>query len=214
MGTLAAIGFVLALDLPETRPPGQRSLRGGLAYAIRHRPVAVLWPAAILYGGVFAASSAFAGVLVASRGLPSLAPFFLSYSGAAIAIRLAGSRVLDAIGAARAIVPASAPLAIGMALVGVATEPWHLVAGGLTCGLGHGILFPSLGALMVERSDPDRRGTIVSLFTGSLELGGLVGSALCGVVAEHEGFGSVYVALALATCAAALYFVLSRAGDR
>ena len=63
-----------------------------------------------------------------------------------------------------------------------------LVLSGMACGAGHGTLFPVLNALAITRAPARLHGTVVGLHTAALDLGAVVGTPLCGLLAEWAGY--------------------------
>jgi predicted MFS family arabinose efflux permease len=62
----------------------------------------------------------------------------------------------------------------------------------MACGAGHGSLFPVLNALSVSRAPAHLHGVVISLHTASLDLGGVVGTPLCGAIARTFGYRAMF----------------------
>ncbi len=97
---------------------------------------------------------------------------------------------------------------VGLALVGVAS------------GAGHGLLFPALSALVLDRVTEDTGGMAMTMamFTASFDMGLVTGAAAFGFVAEHFGYAAMFVAAAVVVGAGTgVFFVLDpafRRGER
>jgi len=73
-------------------------------------------------------------------------------------------------------------------------------------GTGHGFLFPSLSALILDRAGKERGGMAMAMFTGAFDMGLVIGAAAFGFVAEHLGYAVMFFSSAGATAAGALFF--------
>ncbi|MBI4613781.1 MAG: MFS transporter [Planctomycetes bacterium] len=196
MGVLVFASLALTLALPETQDRPNRAGPGGFRQTALHPRLRSLWPAVFALGGTIAATLTYLGVFVDDRGLGSISLYFVPYASVAIAIRLAGGRLLDRIGPARLVAPSMLPLAAGLVLLALSRGAGLLVLAGALGGLGHGIAFPVLGALVVSRSDPALRGTAISVFTAFLDVGSLVASPACGWISDRWGYGKMFAGLA------------------
>jgi MFS family permease len=121
---------------------------------------------------------------------------FVAYAVATMAVRVLGRRVLDRLGAHRTAAPAFLCYALGLALLAARPSWALLVVAGIACGLGHGTLFPVLGAIAIARTPPRLRGTTMSLYTGAVEGGGVVGTPLAGAVARAFGYSAMFALMA------------------
>lgn len=136
----------------------------------------------------------------AGAGDPSW--FFVAYVVAAVSTRLGLGTLSDRIGRVAAAVPAlagQAVILIGMALLGA---PWHAVLIGLGYGLCHGIYYPTLQALVVERSG-GRRSRAIAASTFAFGAGSVVAAFGLGPVARALGYPAIYLVAAAASALAA-----------
>lgn len=136
--------------------------------------------------------------------------FFTLYTCASVSVRLFAGRLADRWGAARVVAPALLCQAAGLALFSQHASSWGLLLGAsLVGGAGHGLIYPALSSLSVQRVGPSRRGVGVSLFTAVIDIGVFAGATSSGVLAHHAGYPWTFLAVALAVAgAAALYPVL------
>ena len=131
-------------------------------------------------------------------GIARTAPFFLAYSATSVVIRLFGRRSLDGWGPHRVSTPAFVVFGVGLLGLVLLPAPGVLVASGVACGIGHGTLFPVLSALAVARAPAGRQGSVVSLHTAALDLGAVVGTPVCGAVADALGWRPMFALMAAA----------------
>ncbi len=202
-----ALMLLLALKLPEVdrgdrngreapegplgrgRPPGSGPVR------------AAFWRLcglAVLFGAGAMSFSVFLAPFAQGRDLRPVWPFFLAYASAAISVRLLAGSLPDRVGLRRMLLPALLLLALAATLVSRVTAPSGLVLVGLLGGVGHGYAFPILGALAARSARGSGSGSRVSLLTSFIDLGGLVGSPLLGVIARGAGYEAMFLLLGVA----------------
>ena len=95
--------------------------------------------------------------------------------------------------------------AIGIAILGLTSNPYGIVVAAPIIGLGYGMAQPAFQALAVESAPIERAGVATATYFLSLDISVGVGSALLAVAAQILGFqdtykmisGIVIVALAL-----------------
>ena len=169
-------------------------------------------------GTVFAFMPTFAEDL----GVTTLSLFYTGYAGAAIAVRIAGGRLIDTRGRRAVIVPsmfvqASATLllaALGVLVTRRSATPVvpSLVLAGLVSGGAHGFLYPGLAALVTDDTPAERRAAVVGLFSAMFLVGQTTGAFLFGWVAHAAGYAVMWSALTvLLTLGGAISMRLSRA---
>jgi MFS family permease len=134
-------------------------------------------------------------------GMERAAPFFTAYAATSVVIRVFGRRILDVLGPHRVSIPAFAFFALGLGALGFLPRDGVLVACGMACGAGHGTLFPVLTALAITRAPVRMQGTVVSLTTAALDFGAVIGTPLCGVIAQLAGYPVMFGSVAVASLA-------------
>jgi len=204
---LALVPAILVWPLPETLRshglPG-RLAPGAVRAAMEdvlHRHMLVTMSFGLGAGTIFAFLPTFAEDL----GVTTLALFYTAYSLAAIAVRLAGGRLIDTRGPRTVIVPSMLVQAVAtglLALLGVLVTRSSatpvvpvLVVAGLMSGGAHGFLYPALAALVTEATPADRRAAAVGVFSGVLLVGQAAGAFTFGYVANGLGYGAMWALL-------------------
>lgn len=187
----------VALTLPEVtrRPDAAAGPRGAAS---------VVLAATALAGVGFGVIWTFLADYGPRVGVPTVTAFFVAYVVAAVSTRLFLGTLSDRIGRRAAATPAlvghTAAL-VGMAHLGAR---WHLVAIGLGYGLCHGVYYPTLQALTVERAGGSR-GRAIASFTFAFGAGIVFAAFALGPVARAHGYAAIYLCAAAAgLCAAAL----------
>jgi MFS family permease len=217
---LATAGLLLVTRLRDVRPPvpgpgpGADAIRRGLEEAFRvHMAIGFFF--GLGSGAIFTFLPTFAEDL----GVRGLGLFYTAYAGAAIAVRVAGGRLIDTRGRRAVIVPsmlvqatATGILAAVAFAFGPATRvpvlPFLFLAGALAGG-AHGFLYPALSALLMDVTPEERRGSAVGTFSSVFLLGNALGAMAMGYVAEGLGYRAMWtVVTALLLCGHAASFRL------
>jgi MFS family permease len=204
---LAVIPGMLVWPLPETPRIGVLSGRlapGAMRAALEdvvHRHMLLAMFFGLGSGTIFAFLPTFAEDL----NVTTLSLFYTAYSLAAIAVRVAGGRLIDTRGRRAVIVPSTfvQALATGLlALLGVLVTRTSatpvlpvLFVAGLLAGGAHGFLYPALAALVTDATPPARRGAVVGLFSAVMLVGQTAGAFAFGYVANALGYGSMWALL-------------------
>ena len=77
--------------------------------------------------------------------------------------------------------------------------PATLLFAGIGLGIAHGVLYPALNAMALERATDSNRAVIATLFGGAFSLGNALSVMGLGVVADAVGYGSVFFGTAALT---------------
>ena len=110
---------------------------------------------------------------------------FLALS--AVFVRVIGGRHLRFWGSPRLILPAFFLISGGGLLIFLSSNNFLLGASGLIYGIGIGILYPHLSALIVRGVTSRERGKVLSLFTSSVDLGFAFGPLFFGWIYQSIG---------------------------
>jgi len=155
--------------------------------------------------------SAFLPTFAEDLGVRTVALFYTGYAVSAIAVRVAGGRLIDTAGRRAVIVPSMFVLALAATVLAatgygaargmpVPVLGVVIVAGTLSGG-AHGFLYPALAALVADDAPPARRGAVIGIFS-ALFLCGQAGGALAfGAFAHGLGYPVMWTALAVAIAA-------------
>jgi MFS family permease len=127
-------------------------------------------------------------VFARSIGVNSFELFFITYTAAIIAVRLIGGWIPDKFGKKRSSVPALFLFAISIIAIGFASGTSGLILAGVLFGLGHGLFYPAIYALVIDLTPEADRGKAVSICSVAFTFGGMLGVFIYGVIAEAGGF--------------------------
>jgi MFS family permease len=189
-------GALVALALaPAARPEGPPA--SGRVSA---------WPILVatgLAGFGFGAVWSFLADYAARVDIPRVTWFFAPYVASAISTRLFLGHLADTAGRRAVAVPALLGHAAALAAMAALGSTWHLIAVGLLFGLSHGLYYPTLQAMIVERGGEERSRAIAAS-TFSFGLGIALGAFGLGVVAKVAGYPPIYLIASGAGIAAAV----------
>ena len=192
--SLAAAGLVLAL---RTRP-GDPAAPGGVGRPwSRHAIPASL--ALIVITAGHSTVYAFLPLTAAAAGLGSGAWFFPLMSGFTILCRLVLRRASDRLGRAPVLVPAIALLALGNAALATPPTVLSLVAGAALLGCGNSMLYPTLVALVVDRTPVAERGRAIGTLSGAWDVGVAIGAPTIALLVQSQGYAAGFLASAATT---------------
>ncbi|HET7289154.1 MAG TPA: MFS transporter [Thermodesulfobacteriota bacterium] len=181
--------FVAALFIREPAAFSPDGVKGsGFREALFRSGVFPAAFALLVAGTGFVSAITFVPVFAKRIGVHSFELFFITYTVAIIAVRLIGGWIPDKFGKKRASIPAFFMFAAGIVAIGLASGPMGLVLAGVFFGLGHGLFYPAIYALVIDLSPEADRGKAVSICSVAFTLGGMLGVFIYGVVAEHWGF--------------------------
>ncbi|HEU4371574.1 MAG TPA: MFS transporter [Methylomirabilota bacterium] len=141
---------------------------------------------------------AFLPMHASAAGLGTAAWFFPLMSGCTIACRFLLRRASDRLGRTRVLAPALVAVALGNALLALSPTIASLVAGAALLGTGNSMLYPTLVALVVDRTPPAERGLAIGTLSGAWDVGVFIGSPLVALLVETRGFPAGFLASALA----------------
>ena len=200
--SLAATGLVLALRTS----PGNPAAPGALARPwSRHAIPASL--ALIVITAGHSTVYAFLPLYAAAAGRGSAAWFFPLMSGFTILCRLFLRRASDQLGRAPVLVPAIALLALGNAVLAIPPSALSLVGAAALLGCGNSMLYPTLVALVVDRTPLVERGRAIGTLSGAWDVGVAIGAPTIALLVQTHGYAAGFLASALANTLGLLTFL-------
>jgi len=145
-----------------------------------------------IFGFASGALFAFLPPFAREAGLPRIGIFYFLYSASAVGVRIFGIRLADTWERWKVLAPAFLLNATGIFLLlwpdPLTTFSW---AGVLTGG-AHGLLYPTLSALLVDQVGSGHRGRVLGLFSGALLFGTSIGAIGMGQVAHLVGYPRMF----------------------
>jgi MFS family permease len=189
---LAALIGLLAWSITgaATRPvPGPRP--HFRFYSRRALPVA---GALILNNIGHSSIYAFLPLYALAHGLGGNIGWFYALSSAWIIVcRVLLRRASDRLGRASIIVPAMALIAASFFVLAIPPTVPSLAAAALLLGSGVSVLYPTLLALLVDRTPEAERGLAIGTLSASFDVGIVIGSLAIGFTVEQTSYGVGFV---------------------
>lgn len=138
----------------------------------------------------------------------ALSWFFGVYAAWLIICRALLRGVSDRVGRTRVLAPAMGAITIGYALLALPPTVPSLALAALCLASGGSLLYPTLIALVVDRTPPAQRGVAIGTISGAWDVGIVIGSTIVGVVVEHAGFRAGFVSGAVVAAGGLGVFLL------
>ncbi|HYB40373.1 MAG TPA: MFS transporter [Candidatus Methylomirabilis sp.] len=141
--------------------------------------------------------------------------FYALFSGGLIACRLVLRGMSDRVGRFRVVVAAMALIAVSYLALALPPSAASLATAALLLAGGAGLLYPTLVALLVDRTPEPERGLAIGTLSASFDVGIVVGSLLIGFAVEHTSYALGYaLAGGLAAVGLATFVATERARAR
>jgi predicted MFS family arabinose efflux permease len=180
---------------PPANDNGRPRRRDGRLAAVWARMPIYLAQGTITLAGC--AMFAFVAPFALARGVADVRAFFVAYTIAALVARFGIARVVDAGGHGRAAAGAGliyAAAAGAMAVLG----PGRQALVGAVFGLAHGIIYPSLMALVLSDVAPTDRPRLLGWSNAAMNLG-VIALAPLGTAIQRSGYAATFGALGAGT---------------
>lgn len=187
---LAAITFIFALEakfrLPE--PLAEAGLKGsGFFLLLRQKRIFLIFTLTLIFEIGLSSSLSFVPLL-AHQGNGMRSGYFYTFLGLTAAIiRLYVGRWFKFWGRPQLLLPAFGCLGAGGFLIYFAFNNLGLAVSGLVWGIGVGILYPHLSALIVGGVADGDKSKVLSLFASSVDLGFAFGPLFFGWISQALG---------------------------
>ncbi|MFC2141426.1 MFS transporter [Acidobacteriota bacterium] len=204
------ISFLCMYLTREMRPldnnNGKRFHVPGAILKMSLFPIILIALMPISHGAVRSTVVNFIALFVRSIPLERVGPFFVAFSGAAIATRVFFGDLSDRYGRKQVILPSVGLIALNLVLISRTHSPWMLVLTGVLGGVGQGLIFPALSTYIIDTMGRENKGLAISLYLTFFDMGMAGGSVLFGWVSDLYGFRSMYLIAAAATTVVVMFF--------
>ena len=140
-------------------------------------------------------------------GIDQVAHFFTAYTLSAILVRLIAGDWPERYGPRLALVIALFLLSLGIILLVLIPTSEGLIASGILCGLGHGLIVPILSVLVIGRGGASFRGGFMTLYTMVFDAGFLIGSLILGLLVKGFNYEIIYITAAALVMMSALALI-------
>jgi len=169
-------------------------------------PLALIVLMPVSHGAIRSAVVNFIALFSNAIPLDRVAPFFISFSAAAIAARLFFGDLSDRFGRKQVILPSATLIACNLVLISRLESGWLLVLTGILGGLGQGLIFPALSTYIIDTLGRENKGLAISLYLALFDTGMAGGSVLFGWISDLHGFRVMYLVAAAVMFAVAVVF--------
>ena len=141
----------------------------------------------------FTSYTTFLPLYARTFGLDNAGYLYSSYALVLVLTRMLSARLGDRYGRVSVIAPGLILALIAQLVFAFAWGVHALYVGVGVYAMGIGLAQPGLGALMIDRLTPERRGLGMATFAQGLDLGMGLGGVLMGGIASQAGFTPMYV---------------------
>lgn len=199
--------FLGALMIKEPERDASARRRGSTFMTVLlRRGVLVAAFALMIAGTGFVSVITFIPVFAGRISVESFELFFITYTVIIIAVRVFGGWIPDKFGKKRASIPALFIFALSIIGLSFASGSLGLVVAGIFFGMGHGLFYPAIYALVIDLTPEADRGKAVSICSVAFTFGGMLGVFIYGVLAELRGFQFMFEAAGAVCIAGFLVF--------
>ena len=187
---LALVPAVFALFMKFPAVPLEEKVTGsfsGLAGLLFRRRILAIVGLTLLFEIALSSFFSFVPLLTHTRSAMLSGFFYSSLALMAVFLRLYAGQRLRFWGSPFLLIPAFICLSAGGILLYFSRMNGHLVLAGLIAGLGTGILYPHLSALVVDRISSRERSLVLGFFAAFVDLGFALGPVLFGSISQWIG---------------------------
>lgn len=195
--TLIPLIYAMCIKFKPTLRKQEMTLKSaGFLSLIRRRRVFLIYILTFVFE--IGLSSSFSFVpLLAHRGSPMKAGYYFTVLGlTAVAMRLYGGKKIKFWGNPGLLVPAFGFLVAGECLIYLSRTNVMLGFTGFIWGLGVGVLYPHLTAMMIEGVSVSEKAKVLSLFASSVDLGFALGPIGFGWLSQSVGLRNAFLVFA------------------
>ena len=202
--------FIAALFIKEPERISSVGFKSNSFWnALSSRGVFVAAFALMIAGTGFVSVITFIPVFARRIGVESFELFFITYTASILAVRIFGGWIPDKFGKKRSSIPALLIFSLSIIGLGFASDSWELILAGIFFGLGHGLFYPAIYALVIDLSSDADRGKAVSICSVGFTFGGMLGVFIYGVLAELRGFQLMFEVAGVVCLIGFLIFALA-----
>ena len=141
----------------------------------------------------FTSYTTFLPLYARTFGLGNAGYLYSSYAVVLVVTRMLSARLGDRYGRSTVIVPGLSLAFVAQLVFAFAWAGEALYLGVSLYAMGIGLAQPGLGAFVIDRLTPERRGIGMATFAQGLDLGMGLGGVLMGSIATHAGFTPMYL---------------------
>ena len=186
----ATVSMLVALALPETRPPTAEAAPAGW---LPHR--AALGPGFALLLALFGFGGFNAFVVLYARELGFERPglVFALFAVVVLLVRSVGRKIPDRLGGRRAAILACVCLAAGLLTMGAWRSEPGLILGTVVFAAGQSLAFPAITLIAIARTTDAERSAVIGSVTAFVDVALAVGAFVLGAVAAAADYAGAFL---------------------
>ncbi len=190
---VVAMACVLAVkEKPRTSHPDRTSkLR-----LLRQYPLAVIGIILIMplvHGAVRGSVLNFIALFGKDVGFGRVAPFFITFSAAAVLARVGIGDLADRYGRKVVFFPSALVISLNLFWISGMESYTSFLISGFIAGLGQGLIFPALSAYLIDFFGHENKSFSLALYTSLFDAGLGLGSPLFGWISDLSGYRTMYL---------------------
>lgn len=188
------VAMVCVLAVKE-KPRTGRSDRTSKLRLLRRYPLAVIGIIMIMplvHGAVRGSVINFIALFGRSAGFDRVAPFFITFSAAAVLARVGIGDLADRYGRKIVIFPSALIISLNLFWIAGMESYTSFVVCGFIAGLGQGLIFPALSAYLIDFFGRENKSFSLALYTSLFDAGLGLGSPLFGWISDLSGYRVMY----------------------
>jgi MFS family permease len=202
------LGFIIAFFIKEPILSEAGNKGGSYISVILEKGVLMAASALFIAGMGFVTVITFVPIFSGRINVQQYEIFFIAYTLSVICMRVFGGWIPDRYGKKKSALPAFVVYTSSIFLLGFSDEWVELLVSGALFGLGHGLFYPAIYALVIDLTSEKNRGKAISICSVSFTSGGMIGVFINGVIAEYWGFQAMFEILAITTILGFLIFTI------
>ncbi|NIT14414.1 MAG: MFS transporter [Candidatus Dadabacteria bacterium] len=206
---ILSLPFIAFLKINKVIDDKTQSTEDSYITDIIKRPTVIIPAITLMFAGAgFIPTLTFLPVFSLGLNITQYEIFFIWYTISVLFIRLALGWIPDKIGKIKTVVPSLILFSISILYLGFARDKNDFIIAGILFGFGHGFIYPTLYAIVIDNSRISERGTVFSICSVAFTIGGMTGAFIYGLIAEAFGFYTMYRLMGVVCIAGFLIFIL------
>lgn len=170
------------------------------------KPAVVIFFLTMTYGAIVS----FLAIHANQIGISNIGPFFSVYAIALFVTRPMSGKLSDKKGSDVMVIPGIICVMAAMVVLALSDTMNGFLVSAALYGVGFGAAMPSLQALSVTNTPPDRRGAANGTFFVGFDLGIGLSSILWGAVSQVVGYSAMFLWTLIPTLAALIFYLMTR----
>lgn len=177
-----------------------------IADVVRHPSVFIPTISLLAVHLCFGSAMTFVPLLMLSRNISELSPFYIAYAVTVIGSRFWVSKLCLKFTPQKVAFGILLLFGCSMLVVAFAPSTIALILCGAGIGISYGLAFPALASIITANTQPANRGTAFGFFTSAIDVGFGLGSIGMGFVANAWGYSAIFLVAGAYVLVYAVFF--------